>query len=214
MWVKGQDRSNVSVKHRCPNWQQNLKWPTNELDLGSLSCRAIGNICTLMCSISVPSLMSTGLSILKLCIATAFGDWHRYWHTNRQPIWPRKKNVEFPLTWPTLFYGPDPTDFIGKFVYTELKGQYKTVKPLSGDCKNAGHWTCVEQFWWDLMKKDENQQFNQCPHEITYKIKKKNKIYYRPTDPNFFGNVSGNSTLIFFGLCKAIYPTFYQRVGG
>ena len=54
----------------------------------------------------------------------------------------KKKNndiVEFPLTRPTLFYGPDPTDFIGKFVYTELTGQYKTVIPLSGDCKNAGH---------------------------------------------------------------------------
>ena len=56
-------------------------------------------------------------------------------------VWfrPRKKHVEFPLTRPTLFYGPDPTDFIDKFVYTELKGQYKIVKPLSGDCKNAGH---------------------------------------------------------------------------
>ena len=52
---------------------------------------------------------------------------------------PRKKYVEFPLTRPTLFYGPDPTDFIGKFVYTEPKAQYKTVIPLSGDCKNAGH---------------------------------------------------------------------------
>ena len=31
-----------------------------------------------------------------------------------------------------------------------------------------------------------------------YKIKK--KYYYWPTDPNFFGNVSGNLTLIFFGL--------------
>ena len=50
------------------------------------------------------------------------------------------------------------------------------------------------------MKKDENQYFNQCSHEITHKIKKKKKNYYRPTDPNFFGNVSGNSTLIFFGL--------------
>ena len=27
-----------------------------------------------------------------------------------------KKNVEFPPTRPILFYGPDPTDFIGKFV--------------------------------------------------------------------------------------------------
>ena len=48
------------------------------------------------------------------------------------------------------------------------------------------------------MKKDENQHFNQCSHEITYKIKKKNLL---PTNrPQFFGNVSGNSTLIFFGL--------------
>ena len=45
------------------------------------------------------------------------------------------------------------------------------------------------------MKKDENQHFNQCSNEITYKIKKKNLL---PTDPNFFGNVSGKSTLIFF----------------
>ena len=51
----------------------------------------------------------------------------------------KKNNVEFPLTQPTLFYGPDPTYFIDKFVYTQLKGQYKTVKPLSGDCKNGGH---------------------------------------------------------------------------
>ena len=50
------------------------------------------------------------------------------------------------------------------------------------------------------MKKDENQHFNQFSHEITHKINKKNKIYYRPTDPNFFGNVSGNLTLIFYGL--------------
>ena len=34
------------------------------------------------------------------------------------------------------------------------------------------------------MKKDENQHFNQCSHEITHKIKKKN--YYRPTDTNLF----------------------------
>ena len=52
------------------------------------------------------------------------------------------------------------------------------------------------------MKKDENQHFNQCSHEITDKILKKNKIFYRPTDPNFFDNVSGNSTLIFFGLTR------------
>ena len=51
----------------------------------------------------------------------------------------RPRKQKFTLSRPTLFYGPDPTDFIGKFVYTELKGQYKTVKPLSGDCKNAGH---------------------------------------------------------------------------
>ena len=49
------------------------------------------------------------------------------------------------------------------------------------------------------MKKDENQHFNQCSHGITYRIEKK-KNYSRPTDSNFFGNVSGNSTLIFFGL--------------
>ena len=71
-------------------------------------------------------------------------------------IRPRKKNVEFPLTRPTLFYGPDPTDFIGKFVYTELKGQYKTVKPLTGDCKNAGHWTILmkpyEKGWKSTFK--------------------------------------------------------------
>ena len=30
----------------------------------------------------------------------------------------KKNNVEFLLTQLTLFYGPDPTDFIGKFVYT------------------------------------------------------------------------------------------------
>ena len=54
----------------------------------------------------------------------------------------KKNNVEFPLTRPTLFYGPDPTDFIGKFVYTELKGQYKTVIPPSGDCKKL----VIEQF--------------------------------------------------------------------
>ena len=29
---------------------------------------------------------------------------------------------------------------------------------------------------------------------------KKEKNYYRPTDPSFFGNVSGNSTLIGLGL--------------
>ena len=32
------------------------------------------------------------------------------------------------------------------------------------------------------MKKDENQYFNQCSHEITHKIKKKKKIITdRPT---------------------------------
>ena len=31
------------------------------------------------------------------------------------------------------------------------------------------------------MKKDENQHFNQCSHEITHKIKKKKKIIDRPT---------------------------------
>ena len=56
----------------------------------------------------------------------------------------------------------------------------------------------------------KNEHLNQCFHEITYKIKIKNQIYYRLTDPNFFGNVSGNSTLIFFGLiifitCFSVY---------
>ena len=46
-------------------------------------------------------------------------------------------NPTDPILW------PDPTDFIGKFVYTELEGQYKTVKPPSWDCKNAGHWTIL-----------------------------------------------------------------------
>ena len=48
------------------------------------------------------------------------------------------------------------------------------------------------------MKKDENQHFNQCSHEITHKIKKK-IITDQPT-LICFGNVSGNSTLIFLGL--------------
>ena len=52
---------------------------------------------------------------------------------------PKNNNVVFPVIRPTLFYGPDPTDFIGKLVDTELKGQYKTVIPLNGDCKSAGH---------------------------------------------------------------------------
>ena len=43
------------------------------------------------------------------------------------------------LTRPTLFYHPDCTDFIGKLVNAELKGQYKTITPLSGDCKSDGH---------------------------------------------------------------------------
>ena len=34
----------------------------------------------------------------------------------------KKNNVVFALTRPTLFYRPDPTDFIGKLVDTELKG--------------------------------------------------------------------------------------------
>ena len=34
---------------------------------------------------------------------------------------------------------PDLTDFIGKLVDTELKGRYKTVIPLNGDYKSAGH---------------------------------------------------------------------------
>ena len=34
----------------------------------------------------------------------------------------KKINVVFPLTRPTLSYCPDPTDFIGKLVDTELKG--------------------------------------------------------------------------------------------
>ena len=60
----------------------------------------------------------------------------------------------------------------------------------------------IEQFWWDLKKKDENQHFDQCSHEITYKNKKKIKIKFITDRPTliFFGNVSGNSTLIFFGL--------------
>ena len=35
-------------------------------------------------------------------------------------VWGKKNNAEFPLT---LFYRPDPTDFIGKLVDTELKGR-------------------------------------------------------------------------------------------
>ena len=40
---------------------------------------------------------------------------------------PKKNNVVFLLTQLTLFYRPNPTDFIGKLVDTELKGRYKTV---------------------------------------------------------------------------------------
>ena len=56
---------------------------------------------------------------------------------------PKKINVVFPLTRPTLFYCPDLTDYIGKLVDTELKGRYKTVTPLSRDCKSACHWTLL-----------------------------------------------------------------------
>ena len=34
--------------------------------------------------------------------------------------------LSFRLTRLTLFYDPEPTDFIVKFVYTEMKGQCKT----------------------------------------------------------------------------------------
>ena len=50
-----------------------------------------------------------------------------------------KNNVVFPLTRLTLFFRPNPIDFIGKLGDTELKGQYKIVIPLSRDCKSAGH---------------------------------------------------------------------------
>ena len=44
---------------------------------------------------------------------------------------PRKKKVEFPLTRPTLFYGPYPTDFIGKFVYISYHNvPYRSRGPL------------------------------------------------------------------------------------
>ena len=39
-----------------------------------------------------------------------------------EKIKPKKMNVVFPLTRPTLSYCPDPTDFIGKLVDTELIG--------------------------------------------------------------------------------------------
>ena len=34
---------------------------------------------------------------------------------------------------------PRPYNFVGKFVDTGLKEQYKTVIPLSWDCKSVGH---------------------------------------------------------------------------
>ena len=102
----------------------------------------------------------------------------------------------FPLTRPTLFYCPDPTYFIGKLVDKELKGWYKTVIPPSRDCKSAGHWTILMKPY----EKGNKSTFQPIFLEITHKIKKNNKIYFSPTDPNFFGNVSGNSTLIFLGL--------------
>ena len=65
--------------------------------------------------------------------------------------------------------GPDTTDFIGKIVYTELKGQFKTIIPLSTDCKSAGHGTILMR----PSDKDKNQHFNECSHEKTHRIKKK-----------------------------------------
>ena len=68
-------------------------------------------------------------------------------HDNRVPKnEAKKKNVEFPLTRPNLFNGPDPTDFIGKFVYTELKGQYKTVKPCTEWEPGNAKMLVIEQF--------------------------------------------------------------------
>ena len=37
------------------------------------------------------------------------------------------------------FIAPDPTDFIGKLVDTELKGRNKTIISPNEDCKSAGH---------------------------------------------------------------------------
>ena len=39
----------------------------------------------------------------------------------------------------------------------------------------------IEQFWWELIKKDENLHFNECSHEITHKIKIKKFITDQPT---------------------------------
>ena len=82
-------------------------------------------------------------------------------------IRPKRKKVEFPLTDRPYFIAPNPTDFVGKVVDTELKGPYKTAIPPNRDCKSAGH---VEQFWRDLMERVQNEHFNQFSHEITYKI--------------------------------------------
>ena len=65
----------------------------------------------------------------------------------------KKKLSFFSLPDRPYFITPDPTDYIGKLVDTELKGRYKTVKPPNGDCKSAGHWTVlVENLWkgWEM----------------------------------------------------------------
>ena len=83
----------------------------------------------------------------------------------------------FLLTWPTLFYGPDPTDFISKLVDTELKGR---IKMLYLWVRTASL-PAIEQFCWDLMERGKKEHSNQCLHEITYqKIKVCENTVYAP----------------------------------
>ena len=79
---------------------------------------------------------------------------------------PKKNNVVFPLTRPTLFYCPDPTDFIGKLVDKELKGQYKTN---TTECGLQICWP-LNNFDKALWKREKNEHFNHCFHGITYKF--------------------------------------------
>ena len=82
------------------------------------------------------------------------------------------------------FLQPDRPYFMAPTLQILLAALF--IQSWKDNIKLWYHWVgtakmlVIEQFWWDLMEKDENQHFNQWSHDITHKIKKK-FITNRPT---------------------------------
>jgi hypothetical protein len=118
-----------------------------------------------------------------------------------------KKDVAFPLTRPTLNFSPNPRNFIDPLKKSNLFPKYRTHLCICNQCKDMGSSACVQRLY-GYRKYLAFVPFNENSHNCVWicnvftwignKIKKQNKIYFRPTYPIFFFTMLAETQHFFF----------------